>query len=360
MLTVLGYPSGVVHLRKSLIVFATFAAVSLAGCSHSSTASPTPDTPHVGSTATATPTVASSKPPTPSVAATTTHATSLDGIMVEGEPMKLPTIKVPAPWVIDATKTKVLVPGSGPTVKEGGTVRLHYIGVNGRTGQTFDESYSTNPARPGSGSPVTFSVEGVVPGFKKGLLGQHVGSRVLIAMPSADGYGDAGNAGAGIQKGDTLIFVVDIVATSLTQPEGDKVPAKDGLPSVSDDLANPKVSIPSGYQAPTQTLAQPIIVGKGDKVGEKDTILVRYQAVSLTSGQVIESTYGKDPQSGPLDKLIPGWRKGLKDQTVGSRVLLVVPGADAYPNGNATPKIDPGEAIVYTVDILFTTPPPAR
>ena len=46
--------------------------------------------------------------------------------------------------------------------------------------------------------------------------------------------------------------------------------------------------------------------------------------------------------------------KGLTGQTVGSRVLLVIPPTDGYPDGNATPSINPDETLVMVVDLLFT------
>jgi peptidylprolyl isomerase len=47
-------------------------------------------------------------------------------------------------------------------------------------------------------------------------------------------------------------------------------------------------------------------------------------------------------------------QKGLVNQTVGSRVLLVIPPADAYPDGNEKPKVAKGETLVMVVDLLFT------
>ena len=44
------------------------------------------------------------------------------------------------------------------------------------------------------------------------LVGVPVGSRVMLSLPPADGYGSAGNESAGIKGTDTLVFVVDIVA----------------------------------------------------------------------------------------------------------------------------------------------------
>jgi peptidylprolyl isomerase len=68
----------------------------------------------------------------------------------------------------------------------------------------------------------------------------------------------------------------------------------------------------------------------------------------------LEETYSGEPAVSALSGLLPGMVKGLAGQTVGSRVLLVVPPADGYPDGNATPSVKPGETLVLVVDLLFT------
>jgi peptidylprolyl isomerase len=45
-------------------------------------------------------------------------------------------------------------------------------------------------------------------------VGQTVGSRVLLVVPPADGYGSAGQSQVGINGTDTLVFVVDILAAA--------------------------------------------------------------------------------------------------------------------------------------------------
>ena len=35
-------------------------------------------------------------------------------------------------------------------------------------------------------------------------------------------------------------------------------------------------------------------------------------------------------------------------------MLLVIPPAQGYPDGNAEPKVDKGETLVMVVDLLFT------
>jgi peptidylprolyl isomerase len=271
---------------------------------------------------------------------------NFDKVTVTGGFGEAPKVKVDAPWAIDKTRTKVLDASNGPAVSEGQGVEVNYYGVNGRTGKKFDESFST-------GQPVAFNLAQVVPGFSKGLVGQHKGSRVLIAMPGQDGYDPmGGNPQAGIEVGDTLIFVVDLVDVQLAGPEGSKVAPKEGLPTVTETGGKPEITIPES--APPTTLeVQPLIKGEGKKVGANDTITFNYVWVRWSDGKVLEESYSGKPANAPLSGLLPGMVKGLEGQTVGSRVLLVIPPADGYPDGNATPSIKPGETLVMVVDLLF-------
>jgi peptidylprolyl isomerase len=272
---------------------------------------------------------------------------NFDKVTVSGGFGEPPKVKVASPWAIDKTRTKVLEPGKGPVVGEGQSVEVNYYGVNGRTGKKFDESFST-------GQPVAFSLAQVVPGFSKGLAGQRQGSRVLIAMPGEDGYDPmGGNPQAGIEVGDTLIFVVDLVDAQLAGPEGSTVRPKEGLPTVTDKGGKPEVTIPESAP-PTTLQVQPLIKGKGKKVGANDAITFNYLWVRWSDGKVLEETYGGKSATAELSGLLPGMVKGLTGQTVGSRVLLVIPPADGYPDGNATPSIKPDETLVIVVDLLFT------
>jgi peptidylprolyl isomerase len=272
---------------------------------------------------------------------------NFDKVTVTGGFGEAPKVKVDAPWAIDKTRTKVLDASNGPVVSEGQGVEVNYYGVNGRTGKKFDESFST-------GQPVAFSLAQVVPGFSKGLTGQHKGSRVLIAMPGQDGYDPmGGNPQAGIEVGDTLIFVVDLVDVQLAGPEGSKVQPKAGLPTVTQAGGKPEITIPESAP-PTSLEVQPLIKGKGKKIGANDTITFNYVWTRWSDGKVLEESYGGQPANAPLSGLLPGMVKGVEGQTVGSRVLLVIPPADGYPDGNATPSIKPGETLVMVVDLLFT------
>ena len=304
-------------------------------------AAPTPSP--AASASTAAPSSASPSPTTAKVV----PSTNLSRIDVQGSFGETPKVTVKAPWAVDKTRAQVLQPGKGATVEAGQTVEVNYYGLNGRTGKKFDDSFSRKQS-------VAFSLAQVVPGFQKGLVGQRQGSRVLIAMPGKDGYDSAGgNPQIDVRVGDSLIFVVDVVGVQLAAPQGAKVPPKAGLPTVREQGGKPVVTVPK-TNPPITLQVQPLIKGTGKKIGADDTITFDYVWVAWKDGRVLESTYESKPANYQLSGLLPGMAKGLAGQQVGSRVLLVIPPAQAYPNGNANPKVDPGETLVMVVDLLFT------
>ena len=121
-----------------------------------------------------------------------------------------PTLTFPSSSPPSGLVTTTLVKGNGPKVAKGDYVIAQYVGYIWRTKKAFGSSWS-------SGSPFGFvigaSPEQVIPGWDKGLVGQTVGSRVMLSIPPAEGYGKAGQSQAGIKGTDTLVFVVDIIDT---------------------------------------------------------------------------------------------------------------------------------------------------
>ena len=270
-------------------------------------------------------------------------STDLSGVTVsDGD---APEVKFKSPWAIKETTTKVLKPSNGKQkLTQDSVVTVNYVGVNGSTGKVFDSSYE-------SGSPLTFALGQVVPGFRKGLDGQTVGSRVLIGMPSADGYPE-GNADGSIKPGDSLLFVVDIVSANFEEATGEEQPPVEGMPEVSVDAKGvPTAKIDTKAQAPSELKKATLIKGAGAEVTAKSVVQVKYRSWKWADGKEFEDAW--TPQTGRLSGLIEGWKKGLVGATAGSRVLLVVPPALAYPEGRTTaPALEPGQTLVYVIDIL--------
>ncbi|HET8665108.1 MAG TPA: FKBP-type peptidyl-prolyl cis-trans isomerase [Nocardioides sp.] len=106
-------------------------------------------------------------------------------------------------------RSAALYDGTGPVVKKGQTIFVRYLGQVYGGKKPFDENFS-------GADPVSFQIGAgkVIKGWDKTLVGQHVGSEVVVAIPPADGYGKQGNSQAGIKGTDTLYFVVDILGAA--------------------------------------------------------------------------------------------------------------------------------------------------
>ena len=125
------------------------------------------------------------------------------------DPTAGPTITVPKTAAPTALVVQNLIDGTGPEVKSGQTITVHYTGVLWTDGTVFDSSWTRK-------SPATFAIGtgNVIPGWDKGLVGKKVGSRVLLVVPPADGYGAQPPQGSKIPANATLVFVVDILDAS--------------------------------------------------------------------------------------------------------------------------------------------------
>ncbi|EFQ84030.1 peptidyl-prolyl cis-trans isomerase, FKBP-type [Aeromicrobium marinum DSM 15272] len=97
------------------------------------------------------------------------------------------------------------IEGSGEVVEAGDGVIAEYVGQVYPTGEVFDTSWTRD-------EPFGYQagVGRVIPCWDDLLVGQKVGSRVIVTCPAEVAYGDQ-DRGA-IKAGDTLIFAVDLLA----------------------------------------------------------------------------------------------------------------------------------------------------
>ena len=279
-------------------------------------------------------------------------ASSLESVRVSGGAGSKPKLTFSAPFSVERTQKRVLVTGTGAKVSTGQRVTVDYIGINGTDGKEFDTSFGRKQ------SNFTLDADGVIKGFSTSLDGVPVGSRVLLAIPPADGYGIEGVPAAGIGPTDTLLFVIDVTdaSTVLKRATGSAVKPKDGLPGVSlDKQSAPKITIP-GRKPPGDLVVQPLIAGKGAKVSKGQTITVHYTGMIWGNGKVFDSSWQrKKPEKFPIGvgRVISGWDEGLVGRSVGSQLLLVIPPDKGYgAAGSSQAGISGTDTLVFVVDIL--------
>ena len=97
-----------------------------------------------------------------------------------------------------------IVVGDGAEAVPGGTVTVHYVGVEYDTGDQFDSSGDR-------GETIEFPLRGLIQGWQEGIPGMKVGGRRKLTIPPALAYGPSG--GGHRLSGKTLIFVIDLLGT---------------------------------------------------------------------------------------------------------------------------------------------------
>jgi peptidylprolyl isomerase len=117
-----------------------------------------------------------------------------------------PTVQIPDGPPPTELVLEDLSVGDGPEATPGTTCTMQYVGVAWSTQQQFDASWDR-------GQPFTFGLgQGqVISGWDQGVAGMNVGGRRRLTIPPELGYGSRG-AGGVIKGGETLVFVVDLLA----------------------------------------------------------------------------------------------------------------------------------------------------
>ncbi len=271
-------------------------------------------------------------------------------LLLDGEPFADGEL----PFTVETTSTEQVEEGDGDEVTEGQAVSVRYLAINGTTGEELLTTFPTDES-----VVMDLSNESLLTAFVQSLPGQSAGSSFILAMPPAEGFGPAGNANLGIGPEDTVVFYIEVVSSNdpLSTAEGEEVEPEDGLPTVeTDGTSAAEITIPDDAEEPSELVVQPLIKGEGAEVEANQTIKVNYTGVKFSDGEEFDSSFtAGQPFSTTIGtgSVIPGWDDGLIGQTVGSRVLLVIPAEEAYgAAGDDNPSELAGETLVFVIDIL--------
>jgi len=234
----------------------------------------------------------------------------------------------------DAEKTasglasKVLTKGTGTTKPAAAdTVKVHYSGWT-TDGKMFDSSVKR-------GSPTSFPLNRVIPGWTEGLQLMVVGEKRRFWIPQDLAYKGRPGPPAGM-----LVFDVEL----LDVKEAPKPPQ---TPS---DVAAP----PADAEKTASGLASKVLkAGTGtDKPSATSKVTVHYSGWT-TDGKMFDSSVMRgSPATFPLNRVIPGWTEGLQLMVAGEARRFWIPKNLAY---NDMPG-RPAGMLVFDVELLSIAP----
>ncbi|HWH98640.1 MAG TPA: FKBP-type peptidyl-prolyl cis-trans isomerase [Pseudolysinimonas sp.] len=275
-----------------------------------------------------------------------------DAVVVFGGLGEAPVVTASGPFSVDRVERSVLVEGAGAPVVEGDLVEVAITILNATSGERA----------PGTASArVLLEPDAVQPGLLATILCATPGSRIVGVVPAEEAFGSVGQPELAIGPDDDLVLIVDVLAVVPTRADGAPVALPDGFPDLGlefDADGRPTVTIPA-IDPPGTLVSATLLEGAGAVVGADDEFLIQFQAVNWRTGDVFDETWGDAPRS--LLELLPGVDAAIVGRSVGSRVVVIVPPADGFgAAGSPSSGIAGTDTVVYVVDILATTPPPAH
>ncbi|MFM7030443.1 MAG: FKBP-type peptidyl-prolyl cis-trans isomerase [Micrococcales bacterium] len=267
-----------------------------------------------------------------------------------------PSIDYSGKLQVSGLQGRVLTPGSGPLFGGGQQAKIEYEILDAATKKVLSGS-----AWDGS-NPVTqvFAANANKSGIDlcRALSGARPGSIVAFLADSKTSHGNKADAANGIGAKDSLLFIFKVAKVWLPKAIGDAQPGRDGFPQVvSNAKGVPGITMANwdASAAPSTFQNEVLIKGHGAVLKENDTVTVHYSGFIWSASKTkFDSSWDNgSPATFQLKKgaLIPGFIKALVGQTVGSRVVAILPPADGY-GATGSGSIPGNSTLIFVVDIL--------
>ena len=321
-------------MRRSTAVTALAVAsgLALAACSGGSSGGSPSAAP---SSSGANPSASASAPCTPAPQKTPAGPSKASkvGVTVFGAADAKPTLLIPRSAAPTTTSAEVLKAGTGDVVKKGDVLVANYLGQTWAEKDckvnVFDNSYDRGSA---AGFPI--GVGAVVKGWDSTLVGQKIGSRVLLTITPADGYGEKTAQSTSELAGQTLVFVVDIKdavkGDGVAKGAAQKLPA--GFPAVTSASGKrPDVTSVTGVKTSDKPSSALLLKGTGAAIDEKKTLVLQFLQTDAKTGKQTQKTWdASQPQVVPASSVLQ-LVEALKGQPVGSRAIVVTADSAQQP-----------------------------
>ena len=267
---------------------------------------------------------------------------TMQGVSASGKLGSKPDISFKTPFKVENQTHQVIQEGNGEVIRDGDRVCTRSLALDAKTGKVINSTWDQSSPE----CSIVISKKSI-PAYYDTFKGLKVNSTVAVGIDES---------GSGSSKTtESYIMALTFVSRSknLTRAQGQKVTdLPSDLPKISlDDKGKPSLDL-NGYQPKGGLVVQPLIKGKGAKVGQHQSVSANYTGWLASDGKQFDSSWDRGQASDfSLDQVVKGWQQGLAGQTVGSQVLLVVPPDLGY-GSQQQQKIPANSTLIFVVDIL--------
>ncbi|MEZ5939307.1 MAG: FKBP-type peptidyl-prolyl cis-trans isomerase [Hyphomonadaceae bacterium] len=114
----------------------------------------------------------------------------------------------------------------------------------------------------------------------------------------------------------------------------------------------------------TENGVQYVVIRHGDETKPRptptDMVTVHYDGRLAGSGEQFDSSYGGQPVTFQLNRVIPGWTEGLQKMHPGDEFMFYIPSDLGYgPEGAGNGAIPPNSDLMFRVELLNVEAAPA-
>ena len=265
-----------------------------------------------------------------------------------------PVVDFPTPFVSRNANTATLISGTGDVVRSGDYVDFEATAYRG-----IDKSVLTGTAYGQNGSePQRIPIDAGASVLSDSFLCHRAGDRFALAGTSLDLFGTASTNG--VAPTDTVVIVFDVIGVYPHASSGLPQIAQDGMPAVTSAAdGRPGIAVPK-TPPPAELRIETLTKGSGPVITEGQPVVAHYLG-AIWGGSVFDSTWDKNRPATLVAQsfidnagvgVVPGFAKALIGQTVGSRVVVVVPPSEGYPAGQAPQSIPADSTMIFVIDIL--------
>ena len=267
---------------------------------------------------------------------------TMQGVSASGKLGSKPDISFKTPFKVENQAHQVIQEGNGEVIRDGDRVCTRSLALDAKTGKVINSTWDKSSPE----CSIVISKKSI-PAYYDTFKGLKVNSTVAVGI-------DESGSGSS-QATDSYIMALTFVSRSkdLTRAQGQKVTdLPNNLPKISlDDKGKPSLDL-NGYKPEAGLVVQPLIKGKGAKVGQHQSVSANYTGWLASDGKQFDSSWDRGQASDfSLDQVIKGWQQGLAGQTVGSQVLLVIPPDLGY-GSQKQQSIPANSTLIFVVDIL--------